>query len=197
MSYAAAGIALLSMFQGYMGAQAQKEGRGMKADEYDMVADEAILTHHFNTQERNKRTTMLAYQTMARGMEEAGIMGLSGLKTVENMRAEGGGSGAALGAGTTNEMIINQHIQNASTQLSLMQKTDEQITNIQQNAASVNKMENWKLKMRVSQLRRAANMARSGADSAFFAGMIGAFTSGGSAYIGSGGQFNTESFKLS
>jgi len=197
MSYAAAGLAILSMFQGYMGAQANKKGLGMKADEYDLTADEAILTHHFNTDQRNRRTTLLAYQTMQQGMDEAGVMGLSGKKTVENMVSDIGSSGAQIGQGTTHEIVINQHLQNANTQLKLMEDTGQKLDNIQQNAIAVNQMEDWKVKMRVRQLRRAAATTRSGADSAFFAGMIGAMTSGGSTYMTAGGKWSTEEFKLS
>jgi hypothetical protein len=58
-------------------------------------------------------------------------------------------------------------------------------------------MEDWKVKMRVRQLRRAADTTRAGADSAFFAGMVGAFTAGGSTYMTAGGKWSTEEFKLS
>ena len=197
MSYAAAGLAILSMFQGYMGAQANKKGLGMKADEYDLTADEAILTHKFNTDQRNRRTTLLAYQTMQQGMDEAGVMGLSGKKTVENMISDIGSSGAQIGEGTTHEIVINQHLQNANTQLKLMEDTGQKLDNIQQNAIAVNQMEDHKVKMRVRQLRRAADTTRSGADSAFFAGMIGAMTSGGSTYMTAGGKWSTEEFKWS
>ena len=183
------------MYQGHLSAKAQLEGTLAKADEYDLVADEAILTHHFNTKERNKRTTSLAYQTMAQGLDEAGVLGLSGMKTVENMRAEGGSSGAALGAGTTNEVIINQHLQNANVQLRTMQQTDEKITNLEANAKAVNRMEDYRVKQKVAQLRRAANTTRSGADSAYFAAMLGTFTNSVNTYMASGGEFSTDSFK--
>ena len=55
MSYVAAGMAIISLFQGYMGSQAAKAGALAKADEYDLLALETDLTRKFNWQERNKR----------------------------------------------------------------------------------------------------------------------------------------------
>ena len=195
MSYVAAGFALLSLYQGYMGAKAGKEGALGKADEYDLLAGETELTKKFNTDQRNYITGQRKLNTLKSGLENAGMYGLKGLKTVENMRAEGGSSGAMLGTGTPNEKIINQHIQNASQQLAIMQGTTEKLNNIQQNAVAINKMEDFKAEMRIKQLRRAADSARSGADSAFFAGMIGAFGNAGSSYIGAGGGFEKGAFK--
>jgi len=37
MSYVAAGMAILALYQGYMGSQAAKFGALAKADEYDLI----------------------------------------------------------------------------------------------------------------------------------------------------------------
>jgi len=194
MSYIAAGFALLSLYQGYMGAKAGKEGGLAKAAEYDILREETDLTRKFNATQRNFITGQRKINTLQSGMDEAGMFGIRGLKTVENMRAEGGSSGAMLGAGTPNEKIINQHIQNSSQQLAIMQGTKEKLNNIQQNAVAINKMEDFKADMRIKQLLRAADSARSGAESTFLAGMIGAFTNAGSSYIGAGGGFEGGAF---
>jgi len=136
----------------------------------------------------------LTYQTLAQGMDKAGVMGLSGLKTVENIKAETASSGAMMGVGTTNEVVINQHLQNASKQLAIQQQTKERVSNIQQNANSINQMEDWKIKMKVAKLRRSAAQTRAGADSAFFAGMLNAFTGSAQTYTGAGGRFEKDSF---
>jgi hypothetical protein len=75
-----------------------------------------------------------------------------------------------------------------------MQQTDEKITNLEANAKAVNRMEDYRVKQKVAQLRRAANTTRSGADSAYFAAMLGTFTNSVNTYMASGGEFNTDSF---
>ena len=195
MSYIAAGMALLSLYQGYMGSQAAKSGALAKADEYDLLAIETDLTRKFNWKERNKTTYQLKLKTLQSGMDRAAMAGVSGLKTVENMKTEIGGSGVALGSGTPTEIMMNQHLQNANQQLSIMQGTEERLSSIHNNAIAVNKMEDWKANMRIKQLTRAADSARSGADMAFFAGMLGAVSNAGSVYASSGGEWSSEGFK--
>ena len=140
MSYVAAGMAILALYQGYMGSQAAKSGALAKADEYDLLAIETDLTRKFNWKERNKTTYQLKLKTLQSGMDRAAMAGVSGLKTVENMRTEIGGSGAAFGAGTPTEIVMNQHLQNANQQLSIMQGTDERLSSIHGNAIAVNKI---------------------------------------------------------
>ena len=187
--YGAIAFGLLSLYAGWQSAQSKKAGSLGQADEYDQTALETKLTRKFNETEYNKKVYQDKIMTMQQGLDKAGMLGLRGLKTVENMRAEGGGSGAALGAGTTTEVLVNQHIQNSSQQLAVMQGTKEKLTSIQQNAISINKMEDYKAKMRVAQLTRAADSIRSGVDSAFFAGMLGAFTNAAGSYTSAGGDF--------
>ena len=187
--YGAIAFGLLSLYAGWQSAQSKKAGSLGQADEYDQTALETQLTRKFNETEYNKKVYQDKIMTMQQGLDKAGMLGLRGLKTVENMRAEGGASGAALGAGTTTEVIVNQHIQNSSQQLAVMQGTKEKLTNIQQNAISINKMEDYKAKMRIAQLTRAADSIRSGVDSAFFAGMLGAFTNAVGSYKMAGGDF--------
>jgi len=187
--YGAIAFGLLSLYSGWQSAQSKKAGSLGQADEYDQTALETKLTRKFNETEYNKKVYQDKIMTMQQGLDKAGMLGLRGLKTVENMRAEGGGSGAALGAGTTTEVIVNQHIQNSSQQLAVMQGTKEKLTNIQQNAISINKMEDYKAKMRIAQLTRASDSIRSGVDSAFFAGMLGAFTNAAGSYKMAGGDF--------
>jgi len=194
MSYIAAGFAILSMYQGYMGSQASKTGALGKADEFDILANETELTKKFNAQQRNYITEQVKLNTLQSGMDKAGMLGLAGIKTIGDMTAEGGASGAMLGVGTTNEKIINQHIQNSSQQLAVMQSTEQKLTNIQQNAVAVNKMEDFKAQMRIKQLERAADSIRSGTDAAFYAGMVGAFSNAGATYMQAGGKFETNSF---
>jgi hypothetical protein len=195
MSYAAAGLALLSLFQGYMGAKAARAGALAKADEYDLLAYETDLTKKFNWKQRNQATTQLKLQTLQSGVDKAAMAGVRGHKVVEGMRSDIGGSGVALGSGTPTEVLINQHLQNANTQLSIMQGTQERLSSIHNNAVAVNKMEDWKANMRIRQLRRAASSARSGADASFFAGMIGAFTTAGTTYKSSGGEWDLNGFR--
>jgi hypothetical protein len=190
--YAEIAFGLLSLYSGWQSAQSKKAGSLGQADEYDQTALETKLTRKFNETEYNKKVYQDKIMTMQQGLDKAGMLGLRGLKTVENMRAEGGGSGAALGAGTTTEVLVNQHIQNSSQQLAVMQGTKEKLTNIQQNAISINKMEDYKAKMRIAQLTRAADSIRSGVDSAFFAGMLGAFTNAVGSYKMAGGDFNDD-----
>ena len=190
--YGQIAIGLLSLYAGYMNAQGKKDGALAQADEYDTLIAETALTKKFNADQRNYVTEQYKLRSLQAGVDKAGMAGISGLKTVENMRAEGGSSGAALGAGTTNEKIINQHIQNSSTQLAIMQGTKDKLDNIQQNAVAVNKMEDFKAEMRIKQLQRAADSARSGADSAFFASMIGSVANAGANYMGAGGDFKDE-----
>ena len=195
MSYVAGALALLSLYQGYMGAKSAKAGALAKADEYDLLAYETNLTKKFNWQERNKATTQLKLQTLQSGTDKAAMAGVRGLKVVEGMKAETGGSGVALGSGTPMEVVINQHLQNANTQLSIMQGTQDRLSSIHDNAVAVNKMEDWKANMRIKQLRRAASSARSGADASFYAGMIGAFTTAGTTYRSAGGEWDMNGFK--
>jgi hypothetical protein len=195
MSYVAAGMAILALYQGYMGSQAAKSGALAKADEYDLLAIETDLTRKFNWKERNKTTYQLKLKTLQSGMDRAAMAGVSGLKTVENMKTEIGGSGVALGSGTPTEIVMNQHLQNANQQLSIMQGTGERITSIHGNAIAVNKMEDWKANMRIKQLTRAADSARSGADMAFLAGMLGAIGTAGSVYAQSGGEWSMKGFE--
>jgi len=190
--YGQIAIGLLSLYAGYMNAQGKKDGALAQADEYDTLIAETALTKKFNADQRNYVTEQYKLRSLQAGVDKAGMAGISGLKTVENMRAEGGSSGAALGTGTTNEKIINQHIQNSSTQLAIMQGTKDKLDNIQQNAVAVNKMEDFKAEMRIKQLQRAADSARSGADSAFFASMIGSVANAGANYMGAGGDFKDE-----
>ena len=190
--YAQIAFGLLALYGGYMGANAKKKGALTNADEYDLLAKETELTKKWNANQRNYMTEQVKLNTLKSGMDKAAMAGLHGVKTIGSMEAEGGSSGAMLGVGTTNEKIINQHIQNSSQQLAIMQETGEKLTNIQQNAVAVNKMEDYKAEQRIAQLSRAANSIRAGADSAFYAGMIGAFSNAGSAYIGAGGDFKDE-----
>jgi len=190
--YGQIAIGLLSLYAGYMNAQGKKDGALAQADEYDTLIAETALTKKFNADQRNYVTEQYKLRSLQAGVDKAGMAGISGLKTVENMRAEGGSSGAALGAGTTNEKIINQHIQNSSTQLAIMQGTKDKLDNIQQNAVAVNKMEDFKAEMRIKQLQRAADSARSGADSAFFASMIGSTANAGANYMAAGGEFSMD-----
>ena len=190
--YAQIAFGLLALYGGYMGANAKKTGALGNADEYDLLAKETELTKKWNANQRNYMTEQVKLNTLQSGMDKAAMAGLHGIKTIGSMEAEGGSSGAMLGVGTTNEKIVNQHIQNASQQLSIMQETGEKLTNIQQNAVAVNKMEDYKAEQRIAQLTRAARSIRSGADSAFYAGMIGAFSNAGSAYLSAGGNFKDE-----
>ena len=125
MSYTAAGFSLLSMYQGYLGAEAEKQGHLAQADEFELMAVQTDITRKFNWQQRNARTKQLQINTMQSGMDKAAMAGLQGHKTTENIRADIGGSGVALGGGTANEVIANQHIQNANTQLAIMQGTEQ------------------------------------------------------------------------
>lgn len=190
--YGAIAFGLLSLYAGWQSAQSKKAGSLGQADEIDQVKLETAITRKFNETEYNKKVYQDKIMTLQQGVDKAGMFGLRGLKTVENMRAEGGASGAALGAGTTTEVIVNQHIQNSSQQLAIMQNTEQKLTNIQQNAVAINKMEDYKAKMRIAQLTRASDSIRSGVDSAFFAGMLGAFTNAGSSYLNAGGSFNDD-----
>ena len=188
--YGQIAIGLMSLYAGYMGAQGKKDGALAQADEYDTLALETDITKKFNADQRNYVTEQYKLRSLQAGLNKAGMAGIQGLQTVENMRSEGGSSGAALGAGTPNEKIINQHIQNSSTQLAIMQGTKEKLDNIQQNAVAVNQMEDFKAEMRIKQLQRAADSARSGADSAFFASMIGTTANAGANYMSAGGDFS-------
>ena len=190
--YAQIAFGLLALYGGYMGANAKKEGATANADEYDILAAQTNIDKHWNAYQRNYMTEQVKLNQLASGIKKAGMAGLIGQKTIGGMEAEGGASGAMLGVGTTNEKIVNQHIQNSSQQLAIMQETNEKLTNIQQNAVAVNKMEDYKAEQRIAQLTRAANSIRAGADSAFYAGMIGAFSNAGSAYLASGGDFKDE-----
>ena len=193
--YGAIAFGLLSLYAGYQSAQSKKQGALGQADEYDQTALETELTRNFNRGKRNEATYQDKIMTMQQGLDKAGMFGLQGLKTVENMRAEGGSSGAALGAGTPNEKIINQHIQNSSQQLAIMQSTGQKLTDIQRSAIAINEMEDYKAEMRVRQLTRAADSIRSGVDASFFAGMLGAFSNAGSSYLQAGGTFNDDDYE--
>ena len=195
MSYVAGTFALLSLYQGYMGAQSAKAGALAKADEYDLLAYETDLTRKFNWKERNKTTTQLKLKTLQSGMDRGAMAGISGHKTLENIRTEVGGSGVALGSGTPTEVMINQHLQNANQQLSIMQGTNERISSIHDNAVAVNKMEDWKADMRIKQLKRAADTSRSSADSAWLAGMLGAIGTAGQVYGSAGGEWSMKGFE--
>ena len=186
--YGAIAFGLLSLYAGWQSAQSKKAGSLAQADEYDLTAYETDLTRKWNATQRNQATHDTKLATLQQGVDRAGMFGLRGQKTVENMRAEGGASGAALGVGTTTETIVNQHIQNSTQQLAIMQTTGEKITNIQKNAIAINKMEDYKAKMRIAQLTRAADSIRSGVDSAFYAGMLGTFSNAGSSYLEAGGD---------
>lgn len=189
MSYVAGALAIFSMYQGYMASKGAQGGTLAQADEYEQLELETHLTKQMNWKMRNEATFQTKLKTLQGGMREAGMAGLSGLKVVENMKADIGGSGAKVGVGTTNDIIINQHLQNANQQLAIMQGTKEKLSAIDQNAIAVNKMEDWKANMRIAQLKRAARTARSGADSTFFAGILNSFSNAGQTYISAGGKF--------
>lgn len=190
--YGAIAFGLLSLYAGWQSAQAKKAGSLAQADEFTQTAYETEITKKWNATQRNQAVYQDKIMTLQQGVDKAGMFGLRGQMTVENMRAEGGASGAALGVGTTTEKIVNQHIQNSSQQLAIMQTTEQKLSNIQQNAIAINKMEDYKAKMRIAQLTRAADSIRSGVDSAFFAGMLGAFSNAGSSYLQAGGSFNDD-----
>ena len=128
-------------------------------------------------------------------MDKAGMAGIQGFKAVENLRVGVGGSGVALGGGTANEIIMNQHIQNANTQLAIMQGTGERLDTIQSNAIAVNRMADWEANMKIRGLKRKASRARSSAQSALTAGMFSAFTNAAQTYSSTGGEWSTEGFK--
>ena len=190
--YGAIAFGLLSLYAGYQSAQSKKQGALGQADEYIQTADDTLVTGNFNRRQRNLATYQDKIMTMQQGLDRAGMFGLQGLKTVENMRAEGGSSGAALGAGTPAEKIANQHIQNSSQQLAIMQSTGQKLTDIQRGAVAINEIEDHKVQMRVKQLTRAADSIKSGVDANFFAGMLTAFSNAGSSYMQAGGDFNDD-----
>ena len=195
MSYVAASFAILDLYLKFMGADAGKNKALAEADELDLQAYETDLTRKFNWQQRNKVTAQLKTQTLQSGMDSAAMAGVAGHKVVENMKAEVGSSGVALGAGTPVDVQINQHIQNANQQLAIMQSTDQKLDNIHQNAVAVNEMADFKANMRIKQLNRAASATRSGADAGFFAGLLSAFASSSQTYTSANGQWSTEGFR--
>ena len=195
MSYTAAGFSLLSMYQGYLGAEAEKQGHLAQADEFELMAVQTDITRKFNWQQRNARTKQLQINTMQSGMDKAAMAGLQGHKTTENIRADIGGSGVALGGGTANEVIANQHIQNANTQLAIMQGTEQRMDSIFQNAVAVNKMADWEANMKIKGFKRKAANARSSAEAAYTAGLFNAFTSAASVYSSTGGEWSMEGFE--
>ena len=195
MSYVAGAFALLSLYQGYQGAKSQKAGFLAQADEFDMMAFETDLTRKFNWQQRNEQTKQIKLKTLQSGLDKAAMAGVQGLKAVENIRSEIGSSGAALGAGTANEIIANQHIQNANTQLAMMQGTNERLDTIQANAVAVNKMADWEANMKIKGFKRKAANARSSAEAAYTAGLFNAFTSAASVYSSTGGEWSMEGFE--
>ena len=195
MSYVAGAFALLSLYQGYQGAKSQKGGFLAQADEFDLMAYETDLTRKFNWQQRNAQTQQIKLKTLQSGLDKAAMAGVQGLKTVENIRAQIGGSGAALGGGTSAEIVMNQHLQNANTQLAIMQGTDERMDMIQSNAIAVNKMADWEANMKIRGFRRKAANARSSASAAYTAGLFSAFTSAASTYSSTGGEWSMEGFE--
>ena len=194
MSYTAAGFSLLSMYQGYLGAEAEKQGHLAQADEFELMAVQTDITRKFNWQQRNARTKQLQINTMQSGMDKAAMAGLQGHKTTENIRADIGGSGVALGGGTANEVIANQPIQKANTQLAIMQGTEQRMDSIFQNAVAVNKMEDFKANMAISNYKRKAARSRKTAETAFMLGMFNAFSSAATTYKATGGDYSTDSF---
>ena len=195
MSYVAGAFALLSLYQGYQGAKSQKAGFLAQADEFDLMAYETDLTRKFNWQQRNAQTKQIKLKTLQSGLDKAAMAGVQGLKTVENIRAQIGGSGVALGGGTAQEIVMNQHLQNANTQLAIMQGTNERLDMIQSNAIAVNKMADWEANMKIKGFRRKAANARSSASAAYTAGLFSAFTSAASTYSSTGGEWSMKGFE--
>ena len=48
MSYIASGFSLFTMFQGYLGAEAEKQGHLAQADEFELMAVQTDITRKFN-----------------------------------------------------------------------------------------------------------------------------------------------------
>lgn len=191
---AIAGVtALVGMYASWKAAQSAKESGYASGAEYDRLANETLLTRNYNIaklqDQRFRMSTALAEDA---GDKEAFIR-KRGVYEASKKEVAVGSSGVQI-SGTGADQIIKSRLDTASN---VMQNL-EQLTFAQQNlvAEGEAKEESERMiaKQKYNKYKVMANMARTGADTAHFAGMMGGFTQGVNTFSNLGGFKGSENW---
>ena len=184
--YIALGLALLSAYAGYRGAQSKKKGSGTKArmmmnqaDEYDRYATELEETGEEQATYFMQRGREIRKAYEIRGSAEIALSVAAGAQMVGAKTAAYGSSGARINDGSSADTIVYQALQNdINTQtiawnMSMSQKTamrqarhNAYVT--RQNAASAAR----RARFQANQTRMSAKAVREGADIQYTADMF-------------------------
>jgi len=186
----AATTAFLSMYAAWRGAEAAKKSGILQGGEYRRLALSTLLTAKFNIGKAQARVFQVDKNIKELGMDKASFIRRDGLFREGKITATIGSSGVRIGSGTSNQQIIKSRLDAASR---LMQNQEEIMTasmDLRDKAESAMESEWMSAVQKSDKLKRMANMAESGANTAYFAAMMGGFTSSVSTFDKMGGFKN-------
>ena len=194
METIAATTAFIGLYTSWQNAQAQKDAGYATGREYDEQARRTLLTARWNIAKTKEKALAVSHNIEKIGADRAALFKRAGIQKEGQIAPEVAASNVKVSSGTPAQQIIKARLDTAAG----IMKNLEEINFAQRKLTgeAEDKMENtWYMaEQKADKYRRMADLARSGADSAYFAGMMGGFTDSINTYSNLGGFKNAESW---
>ena len=179
---AAAAIAGMQLYSGYMAAEAEKKANYLQAAEFRAQARQTKLTAKWNIGQRNKAAYKSQLDVREAGAQDIGMASLQGERTIGSQTAEIGGSGAVVGEGTTMDVLLNQSLQNAYNEMSISENNRLGVEGIDRQRKAENESEWQDATSRYNALMRQSSLTKAGAGDFYNASLINSGANAASTY---------------
>tara|TARA_B100001123_G_C15236437_1_gene997312 strand:- start:569 stop:1147 length:579 start_codon:yes stop_codon:yes gene_type:complete len=172
----------LSLFAGYMGAQAKREGAYAQGDEYFTMGDETIATAKTNIRKMDESRYLTELDILEKTQQEINFASDQGRRDYATMESDFSSRGAVLSEGTPMEALANQALQSSQREIGIAQSARKGIGALRYQTKKGQESTMRTARTRANQYYRQGQMAYDSAENMFMANMLGSFIGAGSSY---------------
>ena len=190
MTYIAASAAILQLGGTYMGMQAAREASILEGDEFDKTALNTLLTARFNMGNIVQSGIIKQDSILEQAADREAMLAKAGQLRKGKVVATIGGSGVKMDSGTAAQQIIKSGLDNASQILNNQEELTAAISGLNYNVDQQLLETETKALMDFKKLKRMADLAREGGNTAQFGQLMSGLAGAASTYKGMGGNFS-------